>query len=31
MGFKAVKRTELDGQGCPYPLLYMELSGRPER
>ena len=23
MGFKAYKRTELDGQGNPYPLLYM--------
>ena len=30
MGFKVFKRTELDEQGCPYPLLYMELSVRPE-
>ena len=26
MGFKAFKRTGLDEQGYPYPLLYMELS-----
>ena len=25
MGFRAYKRTEYDGQGNPYPLLYMEL------
>ena len=30
MGFKVFKRTELDEQGCPYPLLYMELSVRPK-
>ena len=26
MGFRVYKRTELDEQGNPYPLLYMELS-----
>lgn len=26
MGFKTYKRTELDEQGNPYPLLYMRLS-----
>lgn len=26
MGFKAVRRTELDEQGRPYPLVYMELE-----
>ena len=25
MGFKTYKRSELDGQGNPYPLLYMRL------
>ena len=25
MGFEAYKRTERDGQGGPYPLLYMRL------
>ncbi len=25
MGFRVVKRTETDGQGGPYPLLYMRL------
>lgn len=25
LGFKVYKRTETDGQGRPYPLLYMEL------
>lgn len=28
MGFRAYKRTERDGQGNPYPLLYMKLDGR---
>ena len=27
MGFMVYKRTELDEQGNPYPLLYMKLSG----
>ena len=27
MGFAVYRRTELDGQGNPYPLLYMELRG----
>ncbi len=26
MGFKVYKRTELDEQGMPYPILYMKLS-----
>ena len=26
MGFRAYKRTDLDEQGNPYPILYMELS-----
>lgn len=26
MGFKTYKRTELDGQGNPYPILYMRLE-----
>lgn len=26
MGFKTYKRTELDEQGMPYPLLYMKLE-----
>ena len=26
MGFKAYKRTELDEQGNPYPILYMRLE-----
>ena len=26
MGFTAVRRTELDEQGRPYPLVYMELE-----
>ena len=26
MGFKTYKRTELDEQGNPYPILYMKLS-----
>ena len=29
MGFRVCRRTELDGQGYPYPLLYMELASRP--
>ena len=28
MGFRVCRRTELDEQGYPYPLLYMELSSR---
>lgn len=28
MGFSVYKRTELDEQGNPYPLLYMELKNR---
>ena len=27
MGFKVYKRTEVDEQGKPYPLLYMNLEG----
>ena len=27
MGFQVYKRTDLDEQGNPYPLLYMRLSG----
>ena len=27
MGFEVYKRTELDEQGDPYPLLYMKLKG----
>lgn len=27
MGFQVYKRTDLDEQGNPYPLLYMNLSG----
>ena len=27
MGFKIYKRTELDEQGNPYPLLYMKRDG----
>lgn len=27
MGFKTYKRTELDEQGNPYPILYMRLEG----
>lgn len=27
MGFQVYKRTDLDEQGNPYPLLYMSLSG----
>ena len=27
MGFRVYKRTDLDEQGNPYPLLYMSLSG----
>ena len=27
MGFRVVRRTALDEQGVPYPLLYMERSG----
>ena len=27
MGFEVYKRTELDEQGGPYPLLYMKLKG----
>ena len=27
MGFRVARRTPLDEQGAPYPLLYMELSG----
>ena len=30
MGFKVFKRSKLDEQGYPYPLLYMELSSRSE-
>lgn len=26
MGFKVFKRTDLDEQGNPYPLLYMKLD-----
>lgn len=26
MGFKTYKRTELDEEGNPYPLLYMKLD-----
>lgn len=26
MGFRVYKRTELDGQGNPYPILYMKLD-----
>ncbi len=26
MGFRVYKRTELDEQGNPYPLLYMSLD-----
>lgn len=26
MGFKVVNRSELDGMGKPYPILYMELN-----
>lgn len=26
MGFKTYKRTELDEQGNPYPILYMKLE-----
>ncbi|MDR2302735.1 MAG: GNAT family N-acetyltransferase [Deltaproteobacteria bacterium] len=31
MGFKIANRSELDGEGLPYPILYLELSspGRP--
>ena len=30
MGFAAVRRTELDEQGRPYPLVYMELRQEPK-
>ena len=30
MGFAAVRRTELDEQGRPYPLVYMELRREPK-
>ncbi len=26
MGFKTYKRTDLDEEGAPYPLLYMKLA-----
>lgn len=29
MGFQVYKRTELDEQGNPYPLLYMRLTHKP--
>lgn len=29
MGFRPYKRTELDEQGNPYPLLYMKRNGDP--
>ena len=29
MGFQVYKRTELDEQGNPYPLLYMSLAKKP--
>ena len=29
MGFQVYKRTELDEQGNPYPLLYMSLTNKP--
>ena len=28
MGFAAYRRTELDEQGAPYPLIYMRLQGQ---
>jgi putative acetyltransferase len=28
MGFEPVGRSELDGQGNPFPLLHMRLSGQ---
>ena len=28
MGFEQVGRSELDGQGNPFPLLHMRLSGQ---
>ena len=30
MGFQVYKRTDLDGQGNPYPLLYMRLTHKLE-
>ena len=30
MGFHVYKRTDLDEQGNPYPLLYMSLTHKPE-
>ena len=30
MGFQVYKRTDLDKQGNPYPLLYMSLTHKPE-
>ena len=30
MGFAAVRRTETDEQGRPYPLVYMELRREPK-
>ena len=30
MGFAAVRRTETDEQGRPYPLVYMELRQEPK-
>jgi putative acetyltransferase len=29
MGFEQVGRSELDGQGNPFPLLHMKLAGIP--
>ena len=29
MGFQVYKRTDLDEQGSPYPLLYMRLTHKP--
>ncbi len=31
MGFRVYKRTDLDEQGNPYPLLYMSLAHKPAK
>lgn len=31
MGFKTYKRTELDEQGNPYPILYMRLCRKIQK